>query len=433
MNLLRILTPLALSVAVAQSEPFRPLAQDFVLVAKSPDPSKIPLFSPAIICLPTHRLVASYLQAHLARSQEPEFQVMLTSDNGGKTWDRRGTSSALQGRFFTAGKALYYLATGAGLPIQRSTDDGTTWSAPALLTPRAKFWNQTAANVWHSHGKIYLSMEQAMRKMDAWAAAEKAVVLLRAPEDADLTRPESWTLSAPLTFADIIPGDRENDPAIDFFGVPFYRQTYPHRSPQAPGRSFSPMGWAEGNVVQIMNPDDYWYDPAGRTFHIFLRALTGMTNYAALAKVVENDDGTMTTELETAPSGKKVLFLPFPGGHLRFHVLYDPPTKLYWLLGSQSTDSMRRADRLPPDRNDLAFGERHRLVLHFSRNMIDWCFAGVVAIGGSPKEARDYACMDFDGEDLVLLCRSGDAAGKNAHDSDLITFHRIANFRSLVY
>ena len=272
-----------------------------------------------------------------------------------------------------------------------------------------------------------------MKRIDAWGAAEKAVVLLRGSEEADLTKAGSWTLSSPLTFADIIPGDRANDPAIDFFGVPFYKQTYPKRSPQAPGRSFSPMGWAEGNVVQIMDPDDYWYDPSGHTFHVFLRALTGMTNYAALAKVVENPDGTMTTMLETAPSGKKILFLPFPGGHLRFHVLFDPQTRLYWLLGNQSTDSMRRADRLPADRNDLAFGERNRLVLYFSRNMIDWCFAGPVAIGGTQKESRDYACMDFDGGDLVIIVRSGDAAGRNAHDSDLITFHRVRDFRSLVY
>lgn len=41
-------------------------------------------------------------------------------------------------------------------------------------------------------------------------------------------------------------------------------------------------------------------------------------------------------------------------------------------------------------------------MLHFSKNMIDWCFAGLVATGEGQKEARRYAAMDFDGNDLVI-------------------------------
>ncbi len=45
-----------------------------------------------------------------------------------------------------------------------------------------------------------------------------------------------------------------------------------------------------------------------------------MSNYGAMCKVVENDDGTMTTSLETAAVRKKILFVPMPGGQMRFHV-----------------------------------------------------------------------------------------------------------------
>ena len=38
-------------------------------------------------------------------------------------------------------------------------------------------------------------------------------------------------------------------------------------------------------------------------------------------------------------------------------------------------------DRLPEDRYNLPNNERRRLQLHFSKNMIDWCFAGLVAVG----------------------------------------------------
>jgi hypothetical protein len=164
-----------------------------------------------------------------------------------------------------------------------------------------------------------------------------------------------------------------------------------------------------------------------------MRAHTGGTGYAALAKVVENPDGSMTTMLEKVPSGKTMLFLPFPGGQMRFHVLYDEQTKLYWLLCSQATDSMCRVDRLPADRYDLPNNERNRLVLYFSKNMVDWCFAGLVAKTDFDKQARHYACMDFDGDDLVIVSRSGDERAKSAHDGNIITFHRVKNFRDLVY
>jgi hypothetical protein len=107
--------------------------------------------------------------------------------------------------------------------------------------------------------------------------------------------------------------------------------------------------------------------------------------------------------------------------------------KLYWLLSTQATDSMTRADRLAPDRFNLPNNERHRLQLHFSRNCIDWCFAGFVAMGESHRQARHYASMVIDEEDLHVLSRSGDARAKTAHDGNLITLNTVKGFRELVY
>jgi hypothetical protein len=41
--------------------------------------------------------------------------------------------------------------------------------------------------------------------------------------------------------------------------------------------------------------------------------------------------------------------------------------------------------------------------------------------------------MAIDGNDLVILSRSGDKRAKSAHDGNIITFHRIKDFRALVY
>jgi hypothetical protein len=118
---------------------------------------------------------------------------------------------------------------------------------------------------------------------------------------------------------------------------------------------------------------------------------------------------------------------------MRFHILYDDETRLYWLLSSLSTDSMRRPERLPVTRYGLPNNERHVLALHYSRNCIDWWLAGLVAHGKDPKQARHYASMCIDGDDLHVLSRSGDARACNAHDGNLITFHTVKRFRELAY
>jgi hypothetical protein len=235
-----------------------------------------------------------------------------------------------------------------------------------------------------------------------------------------------------MSFSETIPG-LEADPEIDYFGVPFYASAYPRGSMPAPGRNSAPIGWLETNVVQFSDPGHIWHDPQGKTFHLWMRAHTGGTGLAAVAKVVEDSDGRLVTSLEQVPSGKTALYVPCPGGQMRFHVVYDEPTQLFWLLSSQATDSMTRADLLPASRYNLPNNERHRLQLHFSRNMVDWCFAGLVAVGDTPSQARHYASMVIDGQNLCVLSRSGDSRAKSAHDGNLITFHTVKNFRRLVY
>jgi hypothetical protein len=422
------------------TEPFRvrPAADDFVTVYESPDPQSVYAYSPAILALPSGRLV---LTMDIGGKGVPDLPgpkgsrhgfiaqgKVYVSDDKGRTWRHTHDFPFLHARPFLSGGKLYVLGHCVNIMVICSEDEGETWSEPSLLTSEGD-WHQAPCNVLYSNGCVYLVMED-IRENDhlVWPVSQMQPVLMRAGEDADLTDPASWTFASRLSAIEAFPSEE-----LDYFGVPFFTETPYFQKGQAVRPQCATVGWLETNVVQFTDPDHYWHDPAGKTFHLWARAHTGGTGYAAIAKVVEHEDGSMTTMLETTPSGKRAVFVPCPGGQMKFHILYDEQTKLYWLLSSQSTDSMTRQERLPKERFDLPNNERHRLQLHFSKNCIDWCFAALVAVGETPRQSRHYASMAFDGDDLYVASRSGDARARDAHNGNLITFHTVSNFRSLVY
>ena len=418
----------------------RPLADDFVKVYRSPDARRVYCYSPGLAVCPTGRLVATLDLGGPGVGKLPGPKhargemgwgwqgKVFTSDDRGRTWTHRADFPFLHARPFVAGRRLYVLGQAGDLAILRSDDWGESFSAPARLTDGQR-WHQAPGNVHYANGCVYLVMERRVaRRVKGWNVSENAPVLMRAKTSDDLTRPESWTFATELPFYEAA-CDRD----LDSFGVPFYGVYYPASAAVAPGRECAPVGWLETHVVQFRDPNHLWHDPAGKTFHLWMRAHTGGTGYACIAKVVEKPDGSMTTMLESAPSGKKVLFVPCPGGQMKFHILHDGRTRLYWLLSTQATDSMTRPERLSPKRYNLPNNERRRLQLHFSKNCIDWCFAALVAAGPADNASRHYAGMAIDGDDLHVLSRSGSRAARSAHDGNLITFHTLRDFRRLAY
>ena len=425
-----------------------PLAQTYSTLYRSPDPRLIRCYSPGMCLLDSGRLVASI---DLGGPGVPELPGpvrvdpesadgwqgrIYTSDDRGRSWTHRASALFCHARPFAAGAAVWLIGHHGDLVVLRSDDGGESWSEPCELT-RGQQWHQAPCNVHYAHGCVYLVMERRVgHEVAGWYVGELAPVLMRARLDADLQCPESWTFASQLSFRDVLPGARAGQ-GIEYAGIPFYPCPYPRGTEVAPGRFCAPMGWLETNVVRFTDPSHVWHDPSGRTFHLWMRAHTGGTGYACIAKVVEQGEkpgtGEMRTMLETAPSGRRILYVSCPGGQMKFHVLYDEKSALYWLLSTQATDSMRRPELLSADRYGLPNNERRRLQLHFSRNMVDWCFAGLVAAGPVERASRHYASMVIDGEDLHVLSRSGDEGAMNAHDGNLISFHTIRGFRALVY
>jgi len=423
-----------------------PLAQEYVTVCESPDPETIYCYSPGLCCLPSGRLVATtdwggpgveQLDGVKGEYHEGyrfwQGRVYLSDDHG-CNWRHTACFPFLHARPFVAGDALYVLGHCGDVTIIRSDDEGETWTEPSTLTAGQR-WHQAPCSAHYANGCVYLAMERRVTgDIRTWYVGELAPVLMRARTRDDLTCPENWTFASQLSYRDVI-HNAGDCPQLDWFGVPFFRCPYPAGADAAPGRNCAPVGWLEANVVQFTDPDHLWYDGEGKTFHLWMRAHTGGAGYACVLKVVEEEPGSgpMTTTLQETPSGKRMLYVPCPGGHMKFHVLQDAASGLYWLLSTQATRSMTRPDRLPPWHYNLPNNERRRLQLHFSRNMIDWCFAGIVAIGPEEKASRHYAGMAIDRDDLHVLSRSGDERTSSAHDGNLITLHTVQSFRSLSY
>ncbi|MCC6145290.1 MAG: exo-alpha-sialidase [Candidatus Hydrogenedentes bacterium] len=436
----RFVLLLAIMVSSHAAFGMEPLDPNPAVIWQSPNPKKVFPRSPGLLRLDDGRLIFTLEYSSAAKKNIADATVSAegrwnrgqihVSDDRGRTFRQTHTHPLWQGRPFWAGDKLYYLGHDGDLGIIVSEDRGETWSEVSWLT-EGQAWHQAPCNVRYAHGKVYLVMERIVPPhLPIWPVQSHAPVVLAAPVDADLTKREAWTFSNEVTFKQMV----DQVGGYHGIGVPFYKPGPQLRIPnRKDSRPMAPPGWLETNIVTFPDPDHVWHDPADRTMYLYLRANTGMTNMAALAKAVEGEDGTITVMPAEAPSGEPMLFMRMPGGHLKFYLLYDEVSKLYWLVSNQSSDSMVRPDRLPDSRYMLGDNERDRLVLHFSKNAMDWCFAGLVDKTGADRQARSYPSMVIDGDDLLIVARSGSGKAKNAHDADAVTLHRVKDFRGLVY
>jgi len=422
------------------------LAKNYSVVKRSENPEKDFLYTPSVLKLKNGRILVSL-------DISDRCGEIYASDDGGATWQLKGVGAFHHARLFLDGDTVYLLGHKGDLVIFVSYDNGENWSEGAFLT-QGESWHQSACSVWYKNGYIYLVMEQLISDgpFPYWCPNILAPVVLRGRLGTDLTQKENWLFSERVTFRDMV----QNEDMMEYFGVPFfasalknppsdlftvdtkvYKERYDlENGKEGIGFSTQPIGWLETNVVEITDENHYWYDPLGKTLLLFMRAHTGESGYCCVAKAVEQTvDGRDEIRIEplTNPSGKKVLFLPMPGGQMKFYVKYDEQTKLYWLLSSQANDSMCRIERLSDERYNIPCDQRDRLTLHFSKNMVDWIFAGLVDKGDSAKQSRHYASMDIDGDDLIIASRSGDKEAQSAHNGNIITFHRVKNFRELIY
>ena len=243
-------------------------------------------------------------------------------------------------------------------------------------------------------GKVTLVYEKWVAEGHKWPGV--GPVLMQGRVDTDLTDPANWK------FSELYNPDEDME-ASRPSGIPVVKEGQP--------------GLLETNVVRVFDENNPFYDPTGKSVVLMMRANTGFPDIGVMMKGVEKEDGSLAVEKLHYKDGD-MYFAHIPGADLKFYVCYDPESRLYWLLHSQIDGRM---------------SGRRRLALSFSPNLIHWVFAGLVAVGPADNASRHYATMMISGDDLLIVSRSGDERARTAHDGDLVTFHRVKDFRRLIY
>jgi hypothetical protein len=131
-------------------------------------------------------------------------------------------------------------------------------------------------------------------------------------------------------------------------------------------------------------------------------------------------------------------YSPMPGGHLKFCVIRDEVSKLFWATANLAVDSQGEFDLWDMGakrdllKDDMRIGgnDRRTLMLMYSLDGLNWFQAGCVAQAPKIHQSFNYARPVIDGDDLAIIARSN-INGPNAHDADCATFHRVKDFRKL--
>jgi hypothetical protein len=362
------------------------------------------LGSPSITRAPDGAFVAvhDYFGPGCPMSLEHEecLTSVYRSEDHGATWRNiTHIGGAFWSTLFTHRGALWLLGTSqeyGSIVIRRSSDGGYSWTQPRDEKSGLLFRGGAGREKPNYHGapvpvavhrgRIYRAFEEYPVRGMGYLAH-----VISAPEDADLLDASAWVLSDPLGFH------------------PDWERV--KRVPRLPKSV-----WLEGNVVVT---------PAGGLVDIIRLDSPWATDTVAVMDV-SPDGRTLSFNPETG-------FVPFPGGHAKFTIRRDPQTGLYLSLVNPNYDA---AEGIRDQRNHLA--------LSCSADLKTWrivtdilaCDCGWDKKTSAGSTGFQYADWVFDGPDIAALVRTGYGTGADRshtyHDSNRITFHRIADYARLL-
>lgn len=336
------------------------------------------LCSPSLVRHPDGFLLASM---DLFNYNSPQnLTLIFRSDDDGKTWYYLSElMPCFWGKMFIHNGELYMLACSTeygDLLIGKSTDGGKTFSAPVCLLHGSNGKNgnngihKNPQNILIHNNRLYNTLEWG-----SWANKEycHAAMVMSIDLNDDLLCPDNWSFTLPKKF-----------------------------EPSAPEISHLPLNTMtiEGTLT---------VDPAGNLFNVMRFG----GDKCAIAYLVdpENPEASLTHSH----------CIPFPANRSKFMIKFDPVSKKYYSI------ACRLKDNAPAHSRNL-------LSLMVSNDMLNWqpqCDIIDYSDSDPDKVGFQYVDFEFDGDDIIFLCRTAVNQAHNYHDSNYSTFHRIKNFRNL--
>jgi hypothetical protein len=403
MSLMHLLT-FALAMATADGPSDRaaalPLAQDYTVVFHNLEP-EFYVEGCGLVRLDDGDLVAVVPVvprgewSKQRRAAHSRTHIVRSSD-GGQTWHAVAQLPYYSAVPWVHRGDLYLFANKGGsqyrnddLLLLRSRDGGKTWSDAVTLF-QGHFWN--------CHTGMVLGDNRLV-----WAVDDLGLGSKRGPRvvAGDLTGDpldrRAWRMSEPVPFP----------------GVPeaLANAKFAELSSQ----------YLEPNVIEVQ----------GR-LRVLATVKPKHQSTAGLCAVLDVHDDGKQIDLEFSQ------YHPMPGGQLKFCVLRDEVSKMFWATANLVVDDQGAFDwweagrRRGNFRGDGRIGgnDRRFLLLLYSLDGLNWFQAGCVARAAKISQSFMYARPVIDGDDLAIIARSSIDA-PNQHDADFATFHRVRHFRRL--
>jgi hypothetical protein len=369
-----------------------PMAQEYTVVATVADSARSFFVNPGFALLPTGSLVAVAArdprQRPPAGTIGPGSEVVVSrSGDRGQTWQEVAClpmKELVGTALFVHERRLYLLIAPKHIPkgiirVAASDDEGRTWTAPADVSTGPHGWyggHQQGMVI--RNGKLYVAVSEMFKRMAILSCDLKQGIM----------RPESWTVSNVAE----MPIPKELNAEL------------------FPGEGLRCL---EGNVVLVN----------GR-LRVLARAVidrNGTANMAAIFDAIE-EDGRLSLNFSQ--------LYPMPGGQCKFMTVFDPESQLFWMASNPVANSQYWVNPELSTKSRLPGNDRRFLMLWYASDGMNWFPAGCIAAAQSLKQSFHYPCIDIDGADLAVLSRTSVNSG-DYHDSELLTFHRVRDFRSL--
>lgn len=394
------------SAAAAAPVPtgFSLLAQTYSIAARVPDDGNYYfIHDPGMTLLPSGKIFVAAPAWQLATpttdpNKTSSVQTLVSrSSDGGVTWQSLPALPYSDAVPFVQNGVLYmfvwqaqFLGAGFGtLSITASNDEGATWGQPVKLFPDT--WNNSTGMV-RQDGKLYWAVQSG-----GW---QGVVSVIAADTTKDLLDPATWQKSTgaahPGTPLALVAGGACKSAPTDCSGD----------------------WWLEPNIVSV-----------GGNIRVILRTIVDQYRTTSLPVVCD---------LTSGPDGMSVAFtqfFPAPGGQGKCFILWDDTSKLFWMLSNLAADSQGQvldwSKVYAAKRFNAGPGnDRRTLLLSYSIDALNWFPAGYVAKAALLRQSFMYPSAAVDGDDLILISRTS-VNGQDQHNADLVTFHRVSNFRSL--